>query len=48
MQQNSSKKKPKKKPQPDKCPYCGDKNVETIYVKHAGVMRICKNCREEF
>lgn len=46
MQQNNKKKK--QKPKQNQCPYCGDKNVDTVYVKHVGVLRICKNCREEF
>jgi transcription elongation factor Elf1 len=48
MSQNNSNKKKKPKPPQDQCPYCGEKNVDRVYVKHAGTIRICKNCREEF
>jgi hypothetical protein len=50
MSQNNPNKKKKKqqKLNQDSCPYCGDKNIDRVYVKHAGTMRICKNCREEF
>ena len=33
--------------QPKECIYCGSKNIEHISVHGVGVMRICKDCREE-
>lgn len=48
MEQNNSSKKKVKKNKQDSCPYCGSKNIEIVYVKHAGIMKICKSCREEF
>lgn len=41
------KKKIYRKPEIKECPYCGGKNFERYPISHVGVVRICKNCREQ-
>jgi ribosomal protein L37AE/L43A len=41
------KKKVYKKPEPKTCPYCGSEKIERIQVHHVGVIKTCKNCREQ-
>ena len=44
--------KPKKKrypknPEPQECYACGSKNIERLPCHGVGVIRICKDCREQ-
>lgn len=44
---NEKKKKVYRKPQPKTCPYCGSDKIEQTHVHHVGMIRTCKNCREQ-
>lgn len=44
--------KPKKKrytknPETKSCYYCGSNKIEQSYCKHVGVIRTCKDCKEQ-
>lgn len=44
--------KPKKKSHTKKleiksCYFCGSNNIEQTAIKHVGVVRTCKNCKEQ-
>lgn len=44
--------KPKKKSYPKKpviksCYYCGSNKIEQVPISHVGVIRICKECKEQ-
>jgi hypothetical protein len=41
------KKKIYRKPENKTCPYCGSEKIEQIKVAHVGVIKTCKNCREQ-
>ena len=41
------KKKVYKKHEPKTCPFCGSDKIERQPVSHVGVIKICKNCREQ-
>jgi len=41
------KKKNYRRPEARECPYCGSKNIEQTSIKHVGVVKTCKNCREQ-
>lgn len=52
--ENSSNKPPKprnksryQKPKEEICYYCGGKEFERFHAGHVGVIKVCKNCREE-
>lgn len=36
-----------KKPEVKSCYYCGSNNIEQIRVAHVGVIRTCKDCKEQ-
>jgi hypothetical protein len=44
---NSKKKRYPKKPESKSCYACGSENIEQTFIKHVGVIRICKDCREQ-
>jgi hypothetical protein len=46
-QPSPRKKKTYRKPEFRECPYCGSKNIEQTVIKHVGVIKTCKNCREQ-
>jgi transcription elongation factor Elf1 len=46
-QPSPRKKKTYRKPENKTCPYCGSENIERIQVHHVGVIKTCKNCREQ-
>lgn len=46
MKNKKENKRPKRPPN-DTCIYCGGKEFEHIQVSHVGVIRICKECKEQ-
>jgi transcription elongation factor Elf1 len=44
---DKKKKKVYKKPEAKTCPYCGSEKIEQISVAHVGVIKTCKDCREQ-
>jgi hypothetical protein len=41
------KKKIYRKPESQECYACGSKNIERMTISHVGVIRICKDCKEQ-
>lgn len=46
MKKKKENKRPKRPPN-DTCIYCGGKEFEQTAIKHVGVIRICKECKEQ-
>jgi hypothetical protein len=46
-QSKARKKKVYRKPEIKSCYYCGSNNIEQIHVAHVGVIKTCRNCKEQ-
>ena len=46
MKKKKESKRPKR-PASEPCYFCGSENIEQIYIHDVGVVRICKECKEQ-